>query len=123
ALVQVGMVRQVSLCELPERDVGLPADTVASVENSAALTRFDILGLLLVGRLGGAPVPASIDPEVIEPVMATPRRCGAIEWVRVSARERLGFIPAATFAQTHRDSDPRRHVATRASTSSRATRT
>ena len=55
--LQLGMIGQIRRGERLERDVGLPANAVAALEDPAALARFDILGLLLVGRLGRVPVP------------------------------------------------------------------
>jgi hypothetical protein len=76
-LVHLGVVGQVRLGELPERNVGLPTDPVAPLEDTPLLARLDVL-CLLVGRLRGVPVPAAIDSEVVVPsdarTVATSRR-------------------------------------------------
>jgi hypothetical protein len=51
ALVEGRMVGEVRLRELPEGDVRLPADAVASLEDARALLGFDVLGLAPVRGL------------------------------------------------------------------------
>ena len=66
ALVQLRVVAEVGLRELPERDVGLPADAVPALENPRAFLGLDVLRLVLVGGLR-VPDTAAVDAEVVVP--------------------------------------------------------
>ena len=96
-LVQVGVILQVRLGELPERDVRLPADAGAAVQNLRPLGRFDVAGQVLVGGLRACPVTPAVDAEVVVPVMAAARRRRAMQRVgiAIAQRHRLGLADSA----------------------------
>jgi len=73
AFVQISMVAQIHIRELPERDVRQSADTVAPFQNARPLARLDVLRRALVGSLGRVPIPLPGDLEVVVPVMIAAR--------------------------------------------------
>jgi hypothetical protein len=86
SLVQLRVIAQVGFCKLLERDVRLPTDAVATVENARSFTRLDVLRLPFVGRFTARTIPAAVDAEVVVPVVLAPRRGRAVPEIPFSVR-------------------------------------
>ena len=69
--VQLRMVAKINERKLLKRRVRLPTNAVAAVQNPGPFFGFNVLRLLLVGRIRRAAVTASIDSEVVEPSVIT----------------------------------------------------
>ena len=81
-LVQISVVLQVGLSELPKRDIRLSADTSAPVQDLLSFRRLNVSREVLVGCLCASAVSTAVDLKVVVPMMGTARRRCAVQWAR-----------------------------------------
>jgi hypothetical protein len=95
--VQIRVIAEIDIRDLPERDVRQSADSVTPFQNARPLARLDVLRGALIGGLRCVPVPLAVDLEVVVPVMIATRRRWAMQRIGVPFRNVAGSFRLQRF--------------------------